>query len=307
MVHSMETGHSIEALLERGLASVVGPHTPPRLAAAMRLAVLGGGKRIRPRLALAVAKACGDTDPVAARATAVAVELLHCASLVHDDLPCFDDADFRRGRPTVHRVFGEPLAVLTGDGLIVAAFEVVARGCSGSPAALGALVQSMARATGSSRGLVAGQAWESEPHADLREYHRAKTGALFEAAIVGGAIAGGGRPRQWRQISSALGDAYQLADDLLDVQGHSASLGKPVGRDAELGRPSAVREMGIARARARLDHLTRDLPRLVPECPGRAHIVSLLELLATQLSVALPDPGAVSTPTELPEAMPVVA
>ncbi|MEE7477910.1 polyprenyl synthetase family protein, partial [Methylobacterium hispanicum] len=122
----MDPGRRIETALEVAVSSAEAPGAPPLLAEAIRYAVFPGGHRIRPRLCLAVARACGDDDPEAADAAAVAIELLHCASLVHDDLPCFDDAPLRRGKPAVHVAYGPALAVLTGDALIVAAFEALA-------------------------------------------------------------------------------------------------------------------------------------------------------------------------------------
>ena len=124
----MDAVSRIERTLTAALDMAGGPGGPPLLAAAMRHAVFPRGARIRPRLCLAVAAACGDDDPAAANGAAAAIELLHCASLVHDDLPCFDNADTRRGRPSVHRAYGEPLAVLAGDALIVLAFQTIAIG-----------------------------------------------------------------------------------------------------------------------------------------------------------------------------------
>ena len=150
--------------IEQGLAAALArgdhPGCPPKLTAAMRYAVFPRGARIRPRLCLAVAAACGDDHPDIADAAAAAIELLHCASLVHDDLPCFDDADIRRGRPSMHRAFGEPLAVLAGDALIVLAFQTLAQGAMAAPARLPALLGTIGSSVGIPCGIVAGQAWE---------------------------------------------------------------------------------------------------------------------------------------------------
>ena len=172
----------MQVRLEMALRDALGESArsgPPLLAEAMSYAVFPGGGRARPRLCLAVAEACrvdegngsatldeGNWSPLV-MAAAVAIELLHCASLVHDDLPCFDDADERRGRPSVHCMFGESLAVLAGDGLITLAFETVARAGTEHPQRIGPLVILLARAVGSVDGLVAGQAWESEPSVPL--------------------------------------------------------------------------------------------------------------------------------------------
>lgn len=262
-----------ESSLERAFAWITGPTTPPRLEAAMRQAVFGGGGRVRPQLALAVSKACGRGSIEVASAAAASIEFLHCASLVHDDLPCFDDAKLRRGQPTVHVEHGEALAVLVGDALIAGAFEVIGRGCESHPTLLGPLLSTVARSVGAVRGIVAGQAWESEPSPNLRLYHRAKTGALFEAAVCVGAIAGGGDPGAWLPVGSRLGEAYQVADDILDLVGSAATLGKPVGQDARNGRPSAVRELGYERACARLQTLCDSMFTCVPAVEGRQEFV----------------------------------
>src|SRR5688500_16927317 len=175
----MDVTLRIETALDAALRAAEATGAPPRLASAMRYAVFPGGARVRPRLSLAVALACGADDLAAAESAAASIELLHCASLVHDDLPCFDDADRRRAKPTVHRAFGEPLALLCGDALIVLAFETLARGAAASPERLSALLLTVGRAVGMPAGIVAGQAWECEPQLDLVQYHQAKTGALF--------------------------------------------------------------------------------------------------------------------------------
>jgi geranylgeranyl diphosphate synthase type II len=226
-----------------------------------------------------VADACGGAVAPVADTAAAAVEMMHCASLVHDDLPCFDDASLRRGRDSVHVAYGTELAVLVGDGLIVAAFEVLAVGCRRAPQLSTALVRAVGAGVGSAAGIIAGQAWESEPAIDLRAYHRAKTGALFEASVCAGAIAGGGDPKAWAPLGQRLGEAYQVADDIADAVGSAAALGKPVGQDAAMGRPSAARTLGVSGAHARLDALFEQLERDVPECPGREGMLAWLEAL----------------------------
>jgi geranylgeranyl diphosphate synthase type II len=280
------TDDRIERALERALELAIGPGTPPRLADALRYAVLPGGGRVRPALVLAVAEACGMAVAPVAEAAAAAVELLHCASLVHDDLPCFDDAPLRRGRASVHRAYGTELAVLVGDGLIVAAFEVLAVGCRRAPQLSTALVRAVGAGVGSAAGIIAGQAWESEPALDLRAYHQAKTGALFEASVRAGAIAGGGDPKAWSPLGQRLGEAYQVADDIADAVGSAAALGKPVGQDAAMGRPSAARVLGVQGAHARLDALFEQLERDVPECPGRDGLLAWLEALRGRIAPA---------------------
>ncbi len=278
--------------IERALAAIVArtehPGGPPRLAEAIRYAVFPGGARIRPRLCLAVAAACGDPDPDLADAAAASIELMHCASLVHDDLPCFDDALTRRGQPALHRAFGQPLAVLAGDALIVLAFQALVR--AASPARMGALLAILGQSVGMPFGIVAGQAWECEPSADLVEYQRAKTGELFAAAAVAGAAAAGSDAEPWRLMGEQLGEAYQVADDIGDAIGSAQALGKPVGRDQALGRPSAVRHLGLAGALARLETLADAAAAAVPPCPGadamRGLIYAEVRRLATPAMAA---------------------
>ena len=179
----------IEQSLAVAIACGEAEGCPPKLAGAIRHAVFPGGARIRPQLCLAVAQACGDDDPALSDAAATAIELLHCASLVHDDLPCFDDATTRRGRASVHFAFGESLAVLAGDALIVRAFQTLGAAASRSPLRLPALLSTIASSTGMPHGIVAGQAWECEPRVLLSDYQRAKTGSLFSAATIAGAQA----------------------------------------------------------------------------------------------------------------------
>lgn len=265
--------------IERTLSEALelgGRGAPQRLSAAVRHAVLPGGNRLRPRLTLAVANACGARDPDIVDGVAAAIELLHCASLVHDDLPCFDDADTRRDRPSVHRAFGEPLAVLAGDALIVLAFETLGRTAGNAPERLMQLIGIVARAVGLPGGIVAGQGWECEPLVDLSAYHRAKTGVLFAAATSAGAAAAGHEPGPWRLLGERLGEAYQVADDLRDATCDPDEIGKPTGRDAALGRMSAVLELGISGAVARLQSLIGEAVASIPSCVGRGDLEALI-------------------------------
>ena len=266
----------IEQALVAAVARAEAPDCPPRLAAAIRHAVFPSGARIRPRLCLAVAAACGEDVPAVTDAAAASIELLHCASLVHDDLPCFDDAPTRRGKPSVHCAFGEPMAVLAGDALIVLAFETLARAAATAPDRLAALLLTVGRSVGMPFGIVAGQAWESEPRIDLEAYQRAKTGALFAAATVAGAAAAGAAAEPWRLLGERLGEAYQVADDIRDVAARAEDLGKPVGRDAVLGRPNAAAVLGIAGAIARLDRLVEGAVAAIPPSPGATELRALI-------------------------------
>lgn len=277
----MDVMPRIEQALERALAQGSGEAAPPLLEAAARHAVFPGGGRVRPRLCLAVALACGDDAPALSDAAAAALELLHCASLVHDDLPCFDNAATRRGRPSVQAAFGERLAVLVGDGLIVRAFELLAWSADRSadqahPARAAALAGIIGRAVGMASGIVAGQAWECEPEVELTEYHRQKTAALFFAATEAGAAAAGHDPRPWHGFGEQLGLAYQVADDLRDVALEEADMGKPAGQDQAHGRPSAVGELGLEGALARLKDLVEAAVAGIPPCPGQAQLAALV-------------------------------
>ena len=281
----MDAGRRIEAALDAAVSHAEAPGAPPLLAEAIRYAVFPGGHRIRPRLCLSVATACGDDDSDASDAAATAIELLHCASLVHDDLPCFDDAPMRRRKPTVHVAYGEPIAVLTGDALIVACFEVLARGAARHSRRLAALVGLIGRAGGSPHGISAGQAWESEPNVDLSRYQQAKTGALFAAATLAGAAAAGHEPQPWRRLGECLGEAYQVADDLRDVACRQEEIGKPAGRDATLGRPNAAALLGQDGALGRLKALSRQAMESIPACPGEE---TLRAEIAAQTRLFLP-------------------
>jgi geranylgeranyl diphosphate synthase type II len=264
----MPTPNRIERALRASLDRCLQPGHPPRLAAAMQHAVFPGGARIRPKLVLAVAQACGDDDPELADAAAAAIELLHCASLVHDDLPCFDDAATRRGLPSVQRAFGERLAVLAGDALIVLAYESLALGAAAHLVRLPGLLQTVCQGVGMPLGIVAGQSWECEPQVVLSDYQQAKTGALFAAATMAGAQAAGVDPAPWRLLGQQLGQAYQVADDIRDVAGDAEQLGKPIGQDLLLGRPSMARELGLEGAVAEFERLLAATQAKVPPCPG---------------------------------------
>jgi geranylgeranyl diphosphate synthase type II len=283
----METLARIERALEAAVGRAEGGESPPRLAEALRYTLFPGGARVRPMLCLSVARACGDDIPALSDAAGAAIELMHCASLVHDDMPCFDDADLRRGKPAVHRAFGEPLALLTGDGLIVMAFEVLAHASAGAgaeaPRRLAGLVAALTRATGMPNGIVAGQAWESEPEISLAPYHRAKTGALFVAATRMGALAAGADPTPWRTLGDRLGEAYQVADDLRDALATEEELGKPVGQDGLHGRPNAVTEFGIEGAVARLEQLLAEASDSIPPCAGEAELRQLVAVQGKRL------------------------
>ncbi|SLN31367.1 polyprenyl synthetase family protein [Roseisalinus antarcticus] len=256
---------------------------PARLSAALDYAVQPGGARIRPTILLSVAQACGDDRPAVSDAAAAALELIHCASLVHDDLPCFDDAEMRRGKPALHKAFSQPLAVLAGDSLIVLAFEVIAAAAADAPDRAVALTRHLARRTGMPGGICAGQGWESEAEIDLRAYHRAKTGGLFMAATQMGAIAAGQDPEPWEELGDRIGEAFQVADDLRDAICTAEDLGKPVGQDDLHGRPSAVAELGLDGAVRRLDDILAGAIASIPSCPGEAELAGMVRAYAGRI------------------------
>jgi geranylgeranyl diphosphate synthase, type II len=264
-----------EAELERRILEYCAPPCPPRLADAIRHAVLARGNRLRPRLLLAVARAAGARVEDSAFIAAIALELLHCASLIQDDLPCFDNSPLRRGAPSVHAAFDAALAILVSDALIVGAFDLLAEiGEDSLP-----IIRLYARATGAPRGIAAGQAWELEPEVSLDLYHRAKTAALFEAACMAGAIIAGDDPQRWQELGCTLGQAYQILDDLRDAGAGSSSLGKPTGRDAALGRPNAIKTMGLAGSARRFEEKRHLALNAVPSCSGHEELRRfLLEL-----------------------------
>jgi geranylgeranyl diphosphate synthase, type II len=279
----MNSHTRIETALQAALKGAEDHAGPPKLAAAMRHAVFPGGARIRPQLTLAVARACGDGDPQLTDAAAAAIELLHCASLVHDDLPCFDDAPTRRGVASVHTAYGERIAVLTGDALIVLAFQFLAQNATHAPQSLPHLLATIAQRVGAPHGIVAGQAWECEPFVALAAYHRAKTGSLFAACTEAGALAVGADPQRWQAFGLCLGEAYQVADDIRDVAVTPELLGKPQGRDIALCRPSSATELGLSGAIAHFDHLLARAVEAIPPCAGASALRALVRAESERL------------------------
>ncbi len=234
---------------------------PDSLREACAYALMGGGKRLRPALVRLFCEAEGGTTH-AAVAPALALELVHTYSLVHDDLPCMDDDDLRRGRPTCHKVYGEALAVLVGDTLLTEAFGLV----SGAPAGAAELCAVLARAAGAA-GMVGGQvldltlAGSGASAEQVREVHRRKTAALLGAACELGAVAAGAPPERRagaRDYGLALGLAFQAVDDVLDVVGDAGTLGKTPGKDEALDRATTVVVLGLEGARAEARRRTEE-------------------------------------------------
>lgn len=246
------------ARVERALAFWVGVDAPAGLGEAMRYAVLDGGKRLRPLLVLAASQAVGGHAEAALRA-ACAVELIHAYSLVHDDMPCMDNDVLRRGKPTVHVKYGEAGALLAGDALQALAFELLTPAGEVVPEALQArLCRLLAHAAGSA-GMAGGQAIDLASvglrldEAQLRQMHRLKTGALLQGSVMMGAACGemtGPEQAALSAYGAAIGLAFQVVDDILDVTADSATLGKTAGKDAEQDKPTYVSLLGLERSRA---------------------------------------------------------
>ncbi len=286
----MDIGLRLEQELEQAVAHAAGNDCPPLLAQALRHSVFPGGARIRPRLVLAVSTACATGNATAASqnasaslAFASAVEVLHCASLVHDDLPCFDNSVLRRGKPSVHAAFGERLAVLAGDALIVLGFEWLAMRTERVAQLSGIL----ARCVGGPSGICAGQAWECEQTIDIVKYQRAKTGALFAACTMGGAALQGYEPFGWQKLGFAIGEAFQVADDLRDVAGSAEKLGKPVHQDEVNHAPNFVAELGFDGAMAHFEELLDAARDAIPDCPGRDALAKQIEGVSRSLVTGL--------------------
>jgi farnesyl diphosphate synthase len=242
--------------VEKALDALVPEDTPAGLGDAMRYAVLDGGKRLRPLLVLAACEAVsGDTQ--AAMRAAVAVELIHAYSLVHDDMPCMDDDALRRGKPTVHVKYGEAQAMLAGDAMQALAFEILTPDEGIAPSLQARLVSLLARAAGHD-GMAGGQAIDlasvGRPldEESLRDMHRRKTGALLQASVLMGAACGSLSRADWQALSdygAAIGLAFQVVDDILDVTQASETLGKTAGKDHENNKPTYVTVLGLEAAR----------------------------------------------------------
>jgi farnesyl diphosphate synthase len=251
---------------ERALDAWVPADAPAALGEAMRYGVLDGGKRLRPML-VAAASAAVHGSPKAALRAAVAVELIHAYSLVHDDMPCMDNDVMRRGKPTVHVRYGEAGAMLAGDAMQALAFEVLTPDASEvDPVLQARLCGLLARASGCS-GMAGGQAIDlasiGRPltEAELREMHRRKTGALLLASVQMGAATGDCSPAAWSALSdygASIGLAFQVVDDILDVTQASDTLGKTAGKDAEHNQPTYVTVLGLEAARSEARALRRE-------------------------------------------------
>ncbi len=280
--------------VEQALEQWIDPHAPANLGQAMRYAVLGAGKRLRPLLVLAACEAVGGPLAQALRA-ACAVELIHAYSLVHDDMPCMDNDVLRRGKPTVHVQFGQAQALLAGDALQALAFELLVPDDAALPAAVQVQWCRLLAAAAGSQGMAGGQAIDlasvGQPlsEAQLRHMHRLKTGALLQCSVDMGAACGtvdAAARAALSQYGSALGLAFQVVDDILDVTQDSATLGKTAGKDAASDKPTYVSLLGLEQAMAYAQALraqahaalqasalpdTRALAALADMVVGRSH------------------------------------
>ncbi len=253
------------ALIDRALDRFLPRATvkPRTIHQAMRYSLFAGGKRLRPALTLAAAEACGGTSENALPA-AGAVECIHTYSLIHDDLPCMDDDDLRRGRPTAHKVFGEGIAVLAGDALLTIAFEILAQAPETARYKMPALIRELATASGS-QWLIGGQVADLEGEgkkisgAELKYIHRCKTAALLTASIRLGAMSANATPARLAALTEfgqTLGLAFQVIDDILDVTQTTEKLGKTAGKDVAATKATYPAIFGLERSRNEAHHLT---------------------------------------------------
>ncbi|WP_076863971.1 polyprenyl synthetase family protein [Bradyrhizobium mercantei] len=263
-----QTAEDTEALLAKLLSDATESDEivrPKRLIEAMRYSSLGGGKRLRPFLAVESAAVFGIPRD-SALLVGAALECIHCYSLIHDDLPSMDNSDLRRGRPTLHKAYDDATAILAGDALLTIAFDIITRDAIHSDAQVRLLLtRALARASGVG-GMAGGQILDlagegrfgdREP-VDVARLQQMKTGALLRFGCIAGAILGQSSPKEYQALDDygkALGEAFQIADDLLDVEGDAAALGKPAGADAALGKTTFVTQLGIDGAKQRVRDL----------------------------------------------------
>jgi len=276
---------AVEAALERWVPG----DSPAGLGEAMRYGVLDGGKRLRPLLVLSASQAVYGEREAALRA-AVAVELIHAYSLIHDDMPCMDNDVLRRGKPTVHVKFGEAQAMLAGDAMQALAFEVLTPETGVAPALQARLAGLLARAAGHV-GMAGGQAIDlasiGKPLSEsaLRDMHRRKTGALLQASVLMGAACGSPSTQAWQALSdygAAIGLAFQVVDDILDVTQASETLGKTAGKDLDCNKPTYVSVLGLPAARRHAQELCAQAHQALARS-GLGAATSTLALLADRV------------------------
>ena len=249
-----------QARIEEALERLVPPENerPPSIHQAMRYSLFAGGKRVRPVLCLEAAAAVADAN-YDIETPACALEMIHTYSLIHDDLPALDNDDFRRGKPTCHKAFGEAIAILAGDALLTRAFQVVAEMENGRPERQVAILRELARAAGTVNGMIGGQVADLEAEGkpveeeNLQYIHRAKTAALIRASVRVGAVFAGASEQQFHALSrfgGQIGLAFQIVDDVLDVVESTEGLGKTAGKDAQQKKATFPALYGVERSRA---------------------------------------------------------
>jgi farnesyl diphosphate synthase len=277
------------AAVEEALQAWVPAEAPAGLGEAMRYGVLDGGKRLRPLLVLAACQAVKGDEGAALRA-AVAVELIHAYSLVHDDMPCMDNDVLRRGKPTVHVKYGQAQAMLAGDAMQALAFEVLTPDEGVAPALQARLTALLARSAGHA-GMAGGQAIDlasiGRPlsEAELRDMHRRKTGALLQASVLMGAACGPISAVAWQALSdygAAIGLAFQVVDDILDVTQSAQTLGKTAGKDQDNNKPTYVSVLGLGAARRHAQEL-REQALAALQRSGLGDAAGLLAMLADKV------------------------
>jgi len=280
--------------VEQGLDRLVppAPTRPARLHEAMRYALLGGGKRLRPVLTLAAADLLGAKHD--ALPSAIALECLHTYSLVHDDLPCMDNDDLRRGRPTTHKQFDEATALLAGDALLTLAFQLIGRHYASNPSLAAALTREIADAAGSEH-LIGGQMEDllaekknNATAGELEFIHLNKTAAMIMAALVAGGLCGGATAAQvdaLRTTGRSLGLAFQIVDDILDATADTATLGKTAGKDAKAGKTTYVSLHGLEASRKFAGQHTQAALTTLASLPGdKAFLVALIGSMAGRVN-----------------------
>lgn len=283
-----------KTIVEEGLERTMPPETtrPAILHRAMRYSVMAGGKRLRPILCLAACESVGG-KPESALMAGLATEILHTYTLIHDDLPCMDDDELRRGRPTSHIMFGEANALLAGDALLTLAFECLAGIQAPPPYSPNQLSLELAGAAGS-QGVIGGQVEDlsaegSDPDAGLLDYiHRHKTAALIRAAVRMGGICGGASTASLNALThygDSAGLAFQIADDILNVSSTPEQLGKPVGNDEQLKKLTYVAVHGLQASRDKAEALIHDAVTVIRTLPGdRQPLIALAEYTVKRIS-----------------------
>lgn len=284
---------TVENMLQRRMDEIT-PEVPEQIKNAMEYSLMAGGKRLRPIMLMEAAKACGLENTDETEPYVCAIEMIHTSSLIHDDLPAMDDDDLRRGRPTSHKVFGEAMAILAGDALLNHANEIMARYvCSATQPRFAKAEYAITRATGIS-GMIGGQTIDVLAEKEglniaseelLTKIYSMKTCALLEGAVAAGAYIAGADEEtvcKWRRYALYTGLAFQIVDDILDVEGDESIIGKPVGSDADNNKPTFVTLMGLDGARTYAEKYTGQAKRIAEELGNAEFFVWLADFLCSR-------------------------